>query len=213
MSQYLIFSVFFLIVSFDTNSSLFSFCLASSFSMKLGNKSYLSQFVGVSLCGPVPVQSMCPESWGRAGAEEGGQGYPFPGHAANCHLGGRGKGRLEPEPSVSKGFSYAQRLSSPYWARQVPRCWSRTLRVGSRLVPLLVSVHPLLRTGTFAPEGGRGRGRCAGAAPGVGSHACGAALAHHQSPRPCSSSGPSLMTSLPRPDVCVVLCVCIQLGT
>ncbi|XP_060982535.1 uncharacterized protein LOC133044803 [Dama dama] len=44
--------------------------------------------------------------------------------------------------SVSKGFC-AQGLSPPYWAKRVPRRWSRTLRVGSRLVPLVVSVHPL----------------------------------------------------------------------
>ena len=117
------------------------------------------------------------------------------------------RGRLEPEPSVSKGFSCAQWLSPHYWARRVPRCWSRTLRVGSRLVPPCKCAPPILHTSTFAPEGGRAGGRHAGTAPGAGGRACGAALAHHQSPRPCSS-GPS---GLPAPSryVCVPLCVCV----
>ena len=109
--------------------------------MKFGNKSYLSWFAGVSSCGPIHVQSVCPEALGQSW-RWGGQGHPFPGCAGNCHVVGKGRGRLESEPSVSKGFSCAQWLSPPYWARWVPRCWSRTLRVGSKLVPLLVSVHP-----------------------------------------------------------------------
>ena len=109
--------------------------------MKLGEKVTCPGFAGLSLCGHVPVQSVCPEALGQSWSW-GGQGHPFPGSAGNCHLGGRGRGRLKPDPRVSKGFSCAQWLSPPYWARWVPRCWSRTLRVGSKLVPLLVSVHP-----------------------------------------------------------------------
>ena len=119
------FSGVFLIVSFETNSSVFSFCFTFSVSMELGEK--LSWFVltVVSLCGCIFVQSVCPEALGQSWSW-GGQGHPFPGRAGNCHLDGRGWGRHEPEPSVSKGFSCAQWLSQPYLARQVPRGWSRS---------------------------------------------------------------------------------------
>lgn len=46
---------------------------------------------------------VCPEALGQSW-RWGGQGHPFPGCAGNCHVVGRGRGRLEPEPSVSKGF-------------------------------------------------------------------------------------------------------------
>ena len=188
-----------------TQIPLFSVCLASSFSIKLGEKVTCPGFAGLSLCGPVSVESVCTRLWGRAGAKQV-RGQSFPGCVGNCHLGGRGKGRLEPEPRVSKGFC-AQWLSPPYCARRVPRRWSRTLRVGC--APL-VSMHPHPLHCTFAPEGGRAGGRHAGAAPGVGGHAGGTALAHCQSPRPCSS-GPSVMATLLCPDVWVFLCVCVFL--
>ena len=174
--------------------------------MKLGEKVTCPGFFGLSLCGCIPVQSVCLEALGQSWSW-GGQGHPFPGRAGNCHLSGTGRGRLEPEPSVSKGFSCAQWLSPPYWARQVPRCWSRTLRVGSRLVPPLVSVHPAPPLWHVCPRRWQAGRRHAGAAPEVGGRACVAALAHRQSPRPCSS-GPSGLPALSR-YVCVPVCVCV----
>ena len=46
-----------------------------------------------------------------------------------------------PEPSVSRGF----------WTVWVPRCWSRTLMAGSKLIPSLISVHCPIQMCVYVP--------------------------------------------------------------
>ena len=72
--------------------------------------------------------------WGRAGADVG-RFTPSSGHADS--LVGEER-EVIPEPSVSRGFTL---VSPPYWAVWVPRCWSKTLLSGSKLIPSLISVH------------------------------------------------------------------------
>ena len=72
---------------------------------------------------------------------------------------------------------------SPKMLEQNSEGWVQTSSTPCKCAPL-VSVHPRPLHGTFAPEGGRAGGRCAGAAPGVGSRACGAALHTIRAPDP-----------------------------
>ena len=74
--------------------------------------------------------------WGRAGADIG-RVTPSPGHAGSL-VGGETE--ATPETSVSRGFC-AHWVYPPYWTVWVPRCWSRTLMAGSKLIPSLISVH------------------------------------------------------------------------
>ena len=118
-----------------------------------------------------------------------------------------------PEPSVNSSFC-AHWLSRPYWALWVPRCWSRTLMVGSKLIPPLINVHcpssPMPPyTGTFTLQGSRAGGRCAGAAPGAGGHACATTLAHWSGLQTLLLWQLSNGCPAPFRCVCVPLCVCV----
>ena len=79
--------------------------------------------------------------WSRAGADVG-RVTPSPGCAGSWQLSAWWEGEREvtPKPSMSRGFC-AHWVSRPYWAMWIPRCWSRTLMEGSKLIPPLVSVH------------------------------------------------------------------------
>ena len=81
--------------------------------------------------------SLCAQTiWGRAGADVG-RVTPSSGHADS--LVGEER-EVTPEPSVSRGFC-AHWVSPPYGAVWVPRCWSKTLLSGPKLIPSLISVH------------------------------------------------------------------------
>ena len=56
----------FLIVSLETNSSVFSFSLISSVSVRLVEKVSCTSLVGVSLCRCVSMQSVCPQALGQS---------------------------------------------------------------------------------------------------------------------------------------------------
>ena len=53
------FSGFSLALSIEASSSVFSFCLSLSVSMKLGETVAYGDLEGVFLCGSIPIQSVC----------------------------------------------------------------------------------------------------------------------------------------------------------
>ena len=86
----LFFQHFFLVLSIKTNSSVSSFFLTSSVSMKLGETVTYCSLEGVSLCGSFPIQSACAQLlwWESRIWCEDESCFP-PACAGICHLGRR----------------------------------------------------------------------------------------------------------------------------
>ena len=130
--------------------------------------------VDASLC------SLCAQRlWGKAGAEVG-RVTPSQGVLATVTSVGQGGGGKNQSPVWAKASPVLADCLNPTGPGRSQGAGAEAMKVGLNLVPPLVSVHPLPipDTGTYAPEGSRAGGRCAGAAPGMDGHACGATLAH-----------------------------------
>ena len=125
--HYLCFS---LALSMETNSSIFSFCLTVSVSMILGETATYCCLEGVSLCGSIPIQPVCPVVLVGELDLTWTQVMSFLRVCWQLSLWkdvGLEKEGLRPEPGESWGFLSAQGLSPPYWGQgQVPSCWSRS---------------------------------------------------------------------------------------
>ena len=122
-----VFSVFiFLFFSFETNSSLFSFCLTLSVSMVLGETVTCSSLEGVSLCWSLLVSS---DFGGRAGSQVN-MGHFFP-QGVLIHILFWGSGvedrGANARARCEQWFFYAQWLSPHYqeWG-WVSSCWRRS---------------------------------------------------------------------------------------
>ena len=104
--------------------------------MKLGEKLTCSGLAGVSMCGQVPVQSLCLEDLG-AELELMLAGHPFP--RACWQLGGRGE----------RGYTRAKceqrllcSLGVPILLDGVgPKVLEQNSDGGSKIIPSLISVH------------------------------------------------------------------------
>ena len=172
--------------------------------MKLGEKVTYTSLTGVSLCGHVPVQSaVCvPGGFGTELEQKWAKVMPFPGCTGSWQFGGRLRGRLDPGPSVSRGFSCALWLSISYWTRCVPRHWSRSPDDGLNWFHL-VSVYPAPSLWHLCPREWQRWSEVCWSSPWCGRLCLWSGLAHHQSPRSCSL-GPSLMAALPHSDILLV---------
>ena len=106
-----VFQWFSISLSIGTNSLVFSFCLTFPVSVKLGEIASYYSLERVSLCWSMPSGF-----GGRAGSNMN-TSHIFPqGVLAAiiwCEVRLEMEG-LQPEPSVSQGFSSAQRMSPPY---------------------------------------------------------------------------------------------------
>ena len=163
-------------------------------------KSYLYQScrgVLVWTC-PCAVCSLCAwRLWDRVGAEVA-KVMPFPGCIGSWQFGGRLRGRLDPGPSVSRGFSCALWLSISHWTRRVPRRWSRSPDDGLNWFHL-VSVHPPPTLWHLCPRGWQRWSEVCWSSPW-----CGWLCLWCRSGTPSESLGPSLMAALPHTDILLV---------
>ena len=106
--------------------------------MKLGETVYLSwSWRGVLLWECPYAVIMCPVVWWESWIWSEHRSRLPPGCCGSYHLCG-----LQPAPGISKGLSYAQCPSPPYWGGGGSEvAGAEALRIRSELVPFPLSVH------------------------------------------------------------------------